>query len=176
MNIHLIVQLSPSGRFLGVRLLTIRFWILKINLMHSTNLYSHQQHTVTVTVTQGSPKGILSTLLIFRNLIGKIFSFHLYFGIIFMFMYRLIDSLYMQCLCKSLDYVLCLLLYLIIFLIDLICLSCIKSFLSWWYFFSVFHLSFNFIFDAFAKKKLTIRYAIKFIHFPWWFFISPIKL
>ena len=61
------------------------------------------------------------------------------------------------------------LLWLFLFLI---CSLNIKYFLKIGNVFSVFHLS-NLVYDVFAKKKLSIYYAVKFIHFsPVIFFSS----
>lgn len=83
MNIHFPEQWSP-GRFLGGGLLTPRLWILKTYLTHLT-IYIPTSRVHGGAIDQCSPKGILSILFIFSHLSGKIFSFHLHFGVICMF-------------------------------------------------------------------------------------------
>lgn len=84
MNVHFPGQWSP-GRFLGGGLLTPRLWIFKTYLTHLTIdiLVSRVWNSA---IDQCSPKGILSMLFIFSHLLGKIFSFHLHFGVICMFL------------------------------------------------------------------------------------------
>lgn len=162
MNIHFPEQWSP-GRFLGGGLLTPRLWILKTYLTHST-IYIPTSRVHGGAVDQCSPKGILSILFIFSHLSGKIFSFHLHFGVICMF--SCIDLLTICtciiCVDPQIKFLSTSLLWLFSLLIRSLC---IQPLFELPIFFPVFHLSFNLIFDVFAKENLKMYYAFRFIHF-----------
>lgn len=114
-----------------------------------------------MSLTQGLLKRDLSILIIFSNLFTCILGLFAYFR------HRFID-IYTCIVCVNSQIMF--FVYIPIMAISLTDWFFIKSFWHCQDFFPVFYLSFILILDVFEKKTLMIYYAVKFTHFPWWFF------